>query len=192
MPVRRLVSAQTAKMPGYDRTERQNFPVPQLLVRPDRNDPNPLILYHGRRCPDGFGAALAAWLFYEGQAEFRGLDHGEIQTADDLGELAGRAVYVLDFAFEPTLGEIESRVAKLVVLDHHKSAAETQRLPMPMRRGAFRYEQVRRASGLGVFPGRQARARSDSLHRGPRYLEMGIPRKRGVSRGSGYGARAQL
>jgi hypothetical protein len=32
----------------------------QLLVRPDRNDPNPLILYHGRRCPDGFGAALAA------------------------------------------------------------------------------------------------------------------------------------
>ena len=97
----------------------------QLLVRPDRNDPNPLILYHGRRCPDGFGAALAAWLFYEGQAEFRGLDHGEIQTADDLGDLTGRAVYVLDFAFEPVLmAEIESRVAKLVVLDHHKSAAE--------------------------------------------------------------------
>ena len=86
----------------------------QLLVRPDRNDPKPLILYHGRRCPDGFGAALAAWLFYEGQAEFRGLDHGEIQTADDLGDLAGRAVYVLDFAFEPALlAAIEAKVSKL-------------------------------------------------------------------------------
>ena len=97
----------------------------QLFVRPEHDDPQPLILYHGRRCPDGYGAALAAWLFYGGQAEFRGLDHGEILKADDLGELAGRAVYVLDFAFEPELmAEIESRVSKLVVLDHHKSAAE--------------------------------------------------------------------
>ena len=106
----------------------QNTKLPlfqQLLVRPERSDPKPLILFHGRRCPDGFGAALAAWLFYEGQAEFRGLDHGEIQSADDLGELEGRAVYVLDFAFGPELlAQIESRVAKLVVLDHHKSAAE--------------------------------------------------------------------
>lgn len=97
----------------------------QLLVGPSHEDPRPLILYHGRRCPDGYGAALAAWLYYGGQAEFRGLDHGEIQTADDLGDLAGRAVYVLDFAFGPELlAEIEARVAKLVVLDHHKSAAE--------------------------------------------------------------------
>src|SRR5690606_38134780 len=57
----------------------------QLLVGPAKNDPRPLILYHGRRCPDGYGAALAAWLFYEGEAEFRGLDHGEINSADDLG-----------------------------------------------------------------------------------------------------------
>ena len=35
----------------------------QLLVAPDKNDPAPLVLYHGRNCPDGFGAALAAWLY---------------------------------------------------------------------------------------------------------------------------------
>ena len=35
----------------------------QLFVRPEHDDPQPLILYHGRRCPDGYGAALAAWLF---------------------------------------------------------------------------------------------------------------------------------
>ena len=33
----------------------------QLLVAPDKNDPAPLVLYHGRNCPDGFGAALAAF-----------------------------------------------------------------------------------------------------------------------------------
>ena len=97
----------------------------QLLVRPSLDDVRPLILFHGRNCPDGFGAALAARLFFGELAEFRGLDHGEIQTADDLGDLTGRAVYVVDFAFGPELmAEIEARVSKLVVLDHHKSAAE--------------------------------------------------------------------
>src|SRR5256885_9576290 len=96
----------------------------QLFVRPEHDDPQPLILYHGRRCPDGYGAALAAWLYYGGQAEFRGLDHGEIQKADDLGELAGRALYLLDFAFEAQLiAEIESRGSKLVGVDHPKSPA---------------------------------------------------------------------
>ncbi|MBU4424387.1 MAG: phosphoesterase [Gammaproteobacteria bacterium] len=97
----------------------------QLLVAPDKNDPAPLILYHGRNCPDGFGAALAAWLYYGDAAEFRGLDHGEIQSVDDLPALQGRAVYILDFSFSAEiLCAIEERAAKLVMLDHHKSAAE--------------------------------------------------------------------
>jgi len=95
-----------------------------LLVSPDRHDPSPLVLYHAR-CPDGFAAALAAWLFYEGRAEFRGLDHGDVKTVADLPALDGRAVYILDFSFAPELmREIEQRTAKLVMLDHHKSAAE--------------------------------------------------------------------
>ncbi|MDR2328438.1 MAG: phosphoesterase [Comamonas sp.] len=96
-----------------------------LPVKADINDPQPLILYHGRNCPDGYGAALAAWLFFSGNAEFRGLDHGEIQTVDDLGPLAGRTIYILDFAFGPELlAAIEAQAHKLVLLDHHKSAAE--------------------------------------------------------------------
>lgn len=95
-----------------------------LLVSPDRHDPSPLILYHAR-CPDGFAAALAAWLYYEGRAEFRGLDHGDVQSLADLPALDGRAVYILDFSFDAALmREIEQRAAKLVMLDHHKSAAE--------------------------------------------------------------------
>ena len=97
----------------------------QLLVAPDKNDPAPLILYHGRNCPDGFGAALAAWLYYGDSAEYKGLDHGDVQTLDDLPPVAGRAVYILDFSFsEDILRAIDERAAKLVMLDHHKSAAE--------------------------------------------------------------------
>ena len=96
-----------------------------LTVFPDLNDPNPLVLYHGRNCPDGFASALAAWLYYGGKAEFVGLDHGDVKSVDDLPALNGRAVYVLDFSFaDHILRAIEERAAKLVLLDHHLSAAE--------------------------------------------------------------------
>jgi hypothetical protein len=97
----------------------------QLLIAPHKNDPRPLVLYHGRGCPDGFAAALAAWLYYGEGAEYLGLDHGDIRSVDDLPSLDGRAVYILDFSFSADiLRGIEERAAKLVMLDHHKSAAE--------------------------------------------------------------------
>lgn len=95
-----------------------------LLAAPSLNDPRPLVLYHDR-CADGFGAALAAWRFYGGQVQCLGLSHGQICSVDELPPLAGRAVYILDFAFPPELlAGIDARAAKLVLLDHHKSAAE--------------------------------------------------------------------
>jgi hypothetical protein len=64
-------------------------------------------------------------LYYEGKAEFLGLDHGDIKSVEDLPALSGRAVYILDFSFSPEiLRGIEERATKLVMLDHHKSAAE--------------------------------------------------------------------
>ena len=93
-----------------------------LLVRAERDDPAPLVLYHGR-CADGFGAAWAAWGFYQGEVECVGLTHGQVQTMDDLPPLEGRAVYILDFSFAPEiLSQIDERAAKLVLLDHHISA----------------------------------------------------------------------
>ncbi len=97
----------------------------QLLVKPSKIDPQPLVLFHGRSCPDGFAAALAAWRYYGGQVELVGLDHGDTKSVDDLPPLAGRAVYILDFSFsENILRAIEERAERLVLLDHHKSAAE--------------------------------------------------------------------
>ena len=97
----------------------------QLLVAPDKNDPQPLVLYHGRSCPDGFAAALAARMYYGAAVQCVGLDHGDVKTLADLPALDGRAVYILDFSFgEELLRSMEQRAAKLVLLDHHKSAAE--------------------------------------------------------------------
>ncbi|MCW5222385.1 phosphoesterase [Verminephrobacter aporrectodeae subsp. tuberculatae] len=97
----------------------------QLFVAPDKNDPAPLIVYHGGHCPDGFGAAFAAWLYYGDSAQYLGLDHGDVQTVDGLPPVQGRAVYVLDFSFPADmLRAIDAHAAKLVLLDHHKSAAE--------------------------------------------------------------------
>jgi oligoribonuclease NrnB/cAMP/cGMP phosphodiesterase (DHH superfamily) len=97
----------------------------QLFVHPDLNDPRPLVLYHGRSCPDGFAAALAAQLFFGDKAEYLGLDHGDTKTVDDLPDVRGRAVYILDFSFSvEILQAIDARAAKLVMLDHHKSAAD--------------------------------------------------------------------
>jgi hypothetical protein len=96
-----------------------------LLVKPSKSDPSPLVIYHGRNCPDGFAAALAAWLYYGDSAELLGLDHGQVQTVEDLPPLKGRAVYILDFSFSADiLSAIDASAAKLVLLDHHKSAAE--------------------------------------------------------------------
>jgi oligoribonuclease NrnB/cAMP/cGMP phosphodiesterase (DHH superfamily) len=95
-----------------------------INVFPDLNDPSPLVLYHGK-CPDGFAAALAAWLYFAGKAEFVGLDHGDVKSVQDLPKHAGRAVYILDFSFsEHILRAVEETAAKLVLLDHHLSAAE--------------------------------------------------------------------
>ena len=118
-----------------------------LLAAPSVNDPEPLVLYHDR-CADGFGAALAAWRFYGGQVECLGLSHGQIRNVEELPALAGRAVYVLDFSFGPELlAEIDARVAKLVLLDHHKSAAE-QLAGFACRCGALHFDMGKSGARL--------------------------------------------
>jgi hypothetical protein len=96
-----------------------------LPLAPSPTDPDPLVLYHGRGCTDGFAAALAAWLYYAGRVTCQGVDHGDVRTLADLPPLVGRAVYVLDFSFAPELLQaMAGQAAKLVMLDHHKSAAQ--------------------------------------------------------------------
>lgn len=106
-------------------TPRRTLLPLRLHVAPSLADTRPLVLFHGKHCPDGFAAALAAWLFYQGQAEFRGLEHGELTTVADLPDVAGRSVYILDFSLPADLlAAIDEQAERLVMLDHHQSAAD--------------------------------------------------------------------
>jgi uncharacterized protein len=83
------------------------------------------ILYH-KKCPDGFGAAYAAWKRYGDMAEYIPVGYGD----PVLTGLEGREVFLLDFCYELS-GEIE-RLAKttkrFVILDHHESSRDRMKL----------------------------------------------------------------
>ena len=82
--------------------------------------PDALILYHAE-CDDGFGAAYAAWLSLGDSAEYQPVTYGDRIVLD---RLTGRQIYILDFSFPPdVLGDMAQHAAKIVLLDHHKSAA---------------------------------------------------------------------
>lgn len=82
--------------------------------------PDALILYHAE-CDDGFGAAYAAWLSLGDSAEYQPVTYGDRIAPD---RLTGRQIYILDFSFPPdVLFDMAQHAAKIVLLDHHKSAA---------------------------------------------------------------------
>lgn len=84
------------------------------------NTTRPLVIYHGN-CPDGFGAALAAWLKFGDQADYVGADYKNPVPPD----CTGRDVYVLDYCYPPEATQvIVDQATALTVLDHHASSKE--------------------------------------------------------------------
>lgn len=77
-----------------------------------------VVLYHGK-CPDGFGAAYAAWKKFADEAEYIPVDHGKPPPEG----LEGRDVYIVDFCYETAeqLDQLIRTTNRLVVLDHHQS-----------------------------------------------------------------------
>lgn len=76
-----------------------------------------VVFYHGK-CPDGFGAALCAWLKFGDSAEYVPCAYGQ-----DPGDVTGKDVYILDFSFEPeVLQRMDNVCRSLTLLDHHKTA----------------------------------------------------------------------
>lgn len=81
---------------------------------------NNVVFYHAN-CPDGFGAALAAWLHFGEDAEYIPATHDETFPED----MTGKNVFILDYCFSPAIMAILADQAKSVtVLDHHKSAQD--------------------------------------------------------------------
>ena len=81
----------------------------------------PLVIYHDN-CADGFGAAFAAWLKFGFIAEYLPVNHNDTDTHL---EYTGRDLYILDFSFpREVMDHMLANAAKVVWLDHHKTAFE--------------------------------------------------------------------
>ncbi len=79
------------------------------------------VLYHAD-CPDGFGAAYAAWRRFGDAATYRTMHHGQPW---EMAEIAGHEAYILDFSFPPEVLEAMAGMARSVVqIDHHASARQ--------------------------------------------------------------------
>jgi uncharacterized protein len=77
-----------------------------------------IIIYHSD-CPDGFGAAYAAWKKFGDAATYLPWkDHSVLPEG-----LNGKTVYIVDFSFHaPLLKELNDTNTSVVVIDHHISA----------------------------------------------------------------------
>jgi nanoRNase/pAp phosphatase (c-di-AMP/oligoRNAs hydrolase) len=75
-----------------------------------------VVIYH-KNCPDGFGAAWAAWKKYGDEASYVAASY-----SDPIPEgIEGKEVYVIDFSYDAVrLPALESKAKRLVVIDHHK------------------------------------------------------------------------
>jgi oligoribonuclease NrnB/cAMP/cGMP phosphodiesterase (DHH superfamily) len=83
----------------------------------------PLVIYHAN-CPDGFGAAVAAYCHFRqndaGPCDFVAASFGQPPP-----EVTGRQVYILDFSYARQVLKTMCRSAQAVtILDHHLSAEQ--------------------------------------------------------------------
>lgn len=78
------------------------------------------VLYHGN-CPDGFGAATAAWMKLGPEAEYIPVSYGK-----PLPEMEpGSKVFIVDFSYpREDLIALAHRMDRVVVLDHHHTAQQ--------------------------------------------------------------------
>lgn len=84
-----------------------------------------VVLYH-ENCPDGFGAAFAAWKKFGNDATYHALGRGETPP---LELCEGADVYMLDFTYneKSDMDALEAVASKLTVLDHHEGVKDVTR-----------------------------------------------------------------
>lgn len=79
----------------------------------------PLCIYHNF-CADGFGAAWVIRKAFDRAVDFFGASYGQ-----EPPDVAGRDVIMVDFSYKrPVLEGMGQQAKTLLILDHHKTAAE--------------------------------------------------------------------
>jgi oligoribonuclease NrnB/cAMP/cGMP phosphodiesterase (DHH superfamily) len=88
-------------------------------------DKGTVVLYHAF-CDDGMGAALAAYLKFGDNAEYIGVQYGDI-----IPDVVGKDVYIFDFSFpEEQLLDPKVGAKSITMLDHHLSAFKAWNTPL--------------------------------------------------------------
>lgn len=85
------------------------------------NESDVYVLYHGGGCMDGLGARYAAWCKFGDNANYIPVNYKEpLPEQLQLTTYKDYEVYILDFSYSRvTLDELNVKIKKLVVLDHH-------------------------------------------------------------------------
>ena len=79
----------------------------------------PLCIYHGN-CADGFGAAWVVNKYFHGNVDFFPGFYGK-----EPPDVTGREVIMVDFSYKrPVLEKMAESAQMILILDHHKTAAE--------------------------------------------------------------------
>lgn len=79
----------------------------------------PLCIYHGN-CADGFGAAWVVRRYFNREVDFHHGVYGQ-----EPPDVAGREVIMVDFSYKrPVLERMAMSAKMILILDHHKTAAE--------------------------------------------------------------------
>lgn len=79
------------------------------------------VFFHGN-CPDGMGAAYAAWKVYGDKADYIGV---QPCTPPLNYDPTGKTIFILDVCFKrEVLEEWVSKAKSLLVIDHHKTSME--------------------------------------------------------------------
>lgn len=111
-----------------------------------------IIVFYHKDCPDGFGAAWAAWKKFGRRADYIGIDPRSVRVP----RLSNKEVYFLDAAFDPRnasrIQDLVRRNRKVVLIDHHIT-----REPSLSLYSDFSFHLARSGAGLAweYFHGRR-------------------------------------
>ncbi|KXB07776.1 hypothetical protein AKJ56_02385, partial [candidate division MSBL1 archaeon SCGC-AAA382N08] len=79
-----------------------------------------ITVIYDKNCPDGFSGAWATWKKFGDKAEYIPFkEHNKVPNIED------KEIYIIDFSFtESALRQIKEKNKKVIILNHHESAAE--------------------------------------------------------------------
>lgn len=112
--------------------------------------PETIVVYH-KKCPDGFGAAFAAWLKFGDDALYVPADYGNSPP-----DVRGKDLYILDFSYpRDVMVALDKTARSITLLDHHDTA-EKNLAGFQCQCGLVHFDQSKSGARLAwehFFPG---------------------------------------